>query len=65
MSVLISPCDIFVLSDGAEPSDKTAGTPVSVTLAVLSVIAVACVDVMVVVSPAIALVAAVPTTKSV
>ena len=46
MSVLISPADIFVLSDGAEPLDKTAGVPVSDTLAVLAVIALACADVI-------------------
>ena len=42
ISVLISAADIFVLSDGTDPLDSTAGTPVSVTLAVLAVIAEAC-----------------------
>ena len=46
MSVLISPADIFVLSDGTDPLDSTAGTPVSVTLAVLAVIAEACDEVI-------------------
>jgi hypothetical protein len=46
MSVLISAADIFVLSDGVDPLDSTAGTPVSVTLAVLAVIAEACDEVI-------------------
>ena len=60
MSVLISPADIFVLSDGAEPLDKTAGVPVSDTLAVLAVIADACAVDIVVMSPALAVEAVVP-----
>jgi hypothetical protein len=43
---LISAADIFVFNDGAEPLDKTAGVPVSDTLAVLAVIALACADVI-------------------
>ena len=63
MSVLISPADIFVLSDGSEPLDKTAGVPVSDTLAVLAVIADACAVDIVVMLPALAVVLVVPITK--
>ena len=46
IKALISPAVIPEVKDGSVPSDSIAGLPVSVTLAVLFVIAVACADVI-------------------
>jgi len=60
IKLLTSAADIPEFKDGVDPLDRIAGVPVSLTLAVLAVIAVAWALVIVVVSPALAVDAVVP-----
>ena len=60
IKLLTSAADIPEFKDGVDPLDRIAGVPVSLTLAVLAVIAVAWALVIVVVLPALAVDAVVP-----